>query len=136
MGLAIAALGLPIFLGFAIGFLPPIRPFFAGDRTRWRRFWMTTVAALWLAAALAVALMARFSRCCSGFITAASSRTDRAAQPGGDRFCLRSHRGANRDADVGDCDPFPVRRRARSSAVAGGCRPVGVSRSGRAAISC
>jgi uncharacterized protein len=56
-GFAVAELALPIFLGLVMEMLPPLRPFFAGDRAHWLRFWMTTLASLWVATGIVVLLM-------------------------------------------------------------------------------
>jgi membrane protease YdiL (CAAX protease family) len=59
IGLAVAALSWPIFLGVLVGAIPSVRPFFRGDRSRWFSFWWVTVAALWTVAAIVVLLMHR-----------------------------------------------------------------------------
>lgn len=59
IGLAVAALSWPIFLGVLVGAIPSVRPFFRGDRSRWFTFWWVTVTALWAVAAIVVLLMHR-----------------------------------------------------------------------------
>jgi membrane protease YdiL (CAAX protease family) len=63
-------LGLPGFLGLAVGRLPAVKALFRGDRTTWFTFWWLTLLTLWLvvAALLLVFCKARVPLTSIGFI--------------------------------------------------------------------